>query len=117
MSPIRSRARCAAEFGGANKELRRLTTLMRDHDQGEPTKTRGRLKIGYDWNAITIIALSTLYSLPVSRRTRGRPDRDNWSTPQCDTCSPHAAGEARTASILKDSRAVFNIAGKPTDER
>ncbi len=35
-----------------------MTTLMRDHDHGEPTKTRGRLKIGDDWNAITIIALS-----------------------------------------------------------
>jgi Histidine kinase-, DNA gyrase B-, and HSP90-like ATPase len=48
-------ARCAVP--GANKELRRLITL-RDHDRGEPAKARGRLKIGDDWNAITIIALS-----------------------------------------------------------
>jgi hypothetical protein len=28
------------------------------NDRSEPTNTRGRLKIGDDWNAITIIALS-----------------------------------------------------------
>jgi Histidine kinase-, DNA gyrase B-, and HSP90-like ATPase len=48
-------AHCAVP--GANKELRRLITL-RDHDRGEPATARGRLKIGDDWNAITIIALS-----------------------------------------------------------
>lgn len=34
-----------------------LTKLMQANDSGE-TRTRGRLKIGDDWNAITIIALS-----------------------------------------------------------
>jgi Histidine kinase-, DNA gyrase B-, and HSP90-like ATPase len=35
-----------------------LTNLMQASDRGEPSRTRGRLKIGDDWNAITIIALS-----------------------------------------------------------
>jgi Histidine kinase-, DNA gyrase B-, and HSP90-like ATPase len=35
-----------------------LTNLTRANDRGEPSRTRGRLKIGDDWNAITIIALS-----------------------------------------------------------
>lgn len=34
-----------------------MTNLMQANDSGE-TRTRGRLKIGDDWNAITIIALS-----------------------------------------------------------
>src|SRR6476646_4975255 len=35
-----------------------LTSPMRHDDRDEPARTRGRLKIGDDWNAITIIALS-----------------------------------------------------------
>jgi hypothetical protein len=35
-----------------------LTNLIRPNDRGEPSEARGRLKIGDDWNAITIIALS-----------------------------------------------------------
>ena len=35
-----------------------MTSLMRHDDSDEPARTRGRLKIGDDWNAITIIALS-----------------------------------------------------------
>lgn len=35
-----------------------MTNLMQASDRGEPSRTRGRLKIGDDWNAITIIALS-----------------------------------------------------------
>jgi Histidine kinase-, DNA gyrase B-, and HSP90-like ATPase len=35
-----------------------LTDLIQAKDRSEPTNTRGRLKIGDDWNAITIIALS-----------------------------------------------------------
>ncbi len=35
-----------------------MTHLMQASDSGEPSRTRGRLKIGDDWNAITIIALS-----------------------------------------------------------
>jgi hypothetical protein len=35
-----------------------LTNLTQANDRGEPSRTRGRLKIGDDWNAITIIALS-----------------------------------------------------------
>jgi hypothetical protein len=35
-----------------------LTSLMRRDDSDDPARTRGRLKIGDDWNAITIIALS-----------------------------------------------------------
>jgi DNA gyrase/topoisomerase IV subunit B len=32
--------------------------MVRFQDMDEPARTRGRLKIGDDWNAITIIALS-----------------------------------------------------------
>ena len=35
-----------------------LASLMQHDDRDEPARTRGRLKIGDDWNAITIIALS-----------------------------------------------------------
>ena len=35
-----------------------MTNLIRPNDRREPSETRGRLKIGDDWNAITIIALS-----------------------------------------------------------
>ena len=35
-----------------------LTSLTRRDDSDDPARTRGRLKIGDDWNAITIIALS-----------------------------------------------------------
>jgi hypothetical protein len=35
-----------------------LASLMRHEDGDEPARTCGRLKIGDDWNAITIIALS-----------------------------------------------------------
>ena len=35
-----------------------MTNLIQAKDRSEPTNTRGRLKIGDDWNAITIIALS-----------------------------------------------------------
>ncbi len=35
-----------------------MTNLTRAKDRGESSRTRGRLKIGDDWNAITIIALS-----------------------------------------------------------
>jgi hypothetical protein len=35
-----------------------VTSLRQSDDRDEPARTRGRLKIGDDWNAITIIALS-----------------------------------------------------------
>src|ERR1700726_4953351 len=35
-----------------------LDSPMTHDDSDEPARTRGRLKIGDDWNAITIIALS-----------------------------------------------------------